>query len=251
MHLHKGYQTHHGRSGNVSHDLIIGRQPGLCLTSNEGREFYCVRPTLEEYILRKLKRRTQIIYPKDLGPVLIQGNIFPGARVLEAGIGSAAATLVLRRFLGPDGLLISYEKREEFARNSQATLEEFQRLYGGLLAEHVVQISDVYEGIDETDLDTVLLDVAEPHKAAPFAADALRINGMLLCWLPTVLQVFSLVRHLQDSALWAKVQTTETLVRPWHVGSKSVRPAQRMVGHTGFLICARRVQPVELNEMAR
>ncbi len=242
--LSAGARSHHGRTGLVSHDTILGRQPGLRIVTDDGRRFLCLRPTLEDYILKVLKRRTQIIYPKDLGSLLIEANIYPGARVLEAGIGSAAATLVLRRWLGPEGRLVSCERREEFALHCRQTLDEFESLYGGILCNHEIKIGDVYDGIDEKDLDAILLDLPEPQNAEEAAAEALRINGVLLCWIPTALQVFELARALQTSPAWGRVQIRETLLRPWHVGVKSARPAHRMVGHTGFLVSGRRVEEI-------
>lgn len=246
LRLQAGLQTHHGRTGKVSHDAIIGRPAGLSFLTDEGNEFVCVRPTLEDFLLKGIKRQTQIIYPKDLGSILIQGDLYPGARVLEAGVGSGATALTLRRFLGPEGELISYEKREEFAESAAAAFKDFEARHGGGCCSHRIEVRDVYDGIAESDLDTVILDVPEPQRAAPHAALAMRANGVLLCWLPTALQVFELVRHLQETPEWSRIRTTESLVRPWHVSSQSLRPAQRMVAHTGFLICARRTHRVGL-----
>lgn len=238
----KMFQTH--RIGLLPHDWLIGRPPGVRVRTDRGVTVTCLRPSLEDAILG-LKRRTQIIYPKDLGLILIRGNLFPGATVLEAGIGSGASAMIFLRFLGPDGHLISYEQREEFARLARANLDEARALYGDAGARHTVRIADVYQGIEERNVDTVLLDVPEPQRAAPHAAEALRPGGTLLCWLPTALQVYALVRHLQADDRWAAVETTESLLRPWDVAENSIRPAHRMVAHTGFLISARRVVPVD------
>ncbi len=247
LHLQAGYKSHHGRTGKIAHDDIIGKPPGLKCVTDQKKEYVCLRLTQEEFILQKLKRHTQIMYPKDMGMILMQGNIFSGARVLEAGLGSASLAIVLRSLLGPDGTLISYERRQEFVEPAESTLALFSRLYGDTLAVHRIEVRDVYEGIEETDLDTVLLDVPEPHQAMEAVASALRINGVLVCWLPTALQVFELVRALQTSDQWARVRTSETLLRPWSVGPRSIRPAQRMVGHTGFLISARRVKKIQIH----
>ncbi len=246
LRLRAGYKTHHGRTGLVHHDWILGRPPGLRLNGPQGEDYICVRPTLEDYVLKVLDRHTQVIYPKDLGSLLTRGNLFSGARALEAGLGSGAAALLFRRFLGSEGELVSYEKREEFADRTSRMLEEFDRLYGHSLATHRIEVRDVYDGIAETDLDAVLLDVPEPHRATFFAAEALRPNGSLLCWLPTVLQVFDLVQHLHAVPVWAEVFVTETLMRPWTVSPQSIRPSQTMVAHTGFLISARRVECVSV-----
>ena len=241
LRLQAGYSSHHGRAGLIAHDRIIGCPPGLSYSTSTGRRFSVVRPSLENYLLKVIKRHTQILYPKDLGNIVVQGNLFSSARVLEAGLGSASAALLLLRLLGEQGELISYERNPEFAELARRTLEEFDRFYGSALARHRIVVGDIYEGIPEKDLDTILLDVAEPQSAQAAAAQALRPNGTLLCWLPTVLQVFVLVRVLQQNPEWAEIQVTETLMRPWRVAPTSVRPAHKMVGHTGFLISARRV----------
>lgn len=244
VHLKAGGTSHHGRTGLVYHDEIIGKAPGLRVFPEQGEPYLCLRPTLSEYILKRLRRRTQIIYPKDLGTLLIEGNIHPGARVLESGIGSASAAITLLRFLSPGGELISYEVREEFAAHSRQTIREFEEWYGRISCRHEIQVRDAYEGIDESNLDAVLLDVPEPERAASSALKALRPNGTLMCWLPTALQVYNLVRHLRSEPRWAQIKTTESLMRPWYVGPLSVRPALTMVGHTGFLTTARRVELV-------
>jgi len=249
LHLQKGYKSHHGRTGRIAHDDIIGKPPGLQCFTDQGSEFTCLRLTLEEFVLQKLKRHTQVIYPKDMGMFVVQGNLFSGARVLEAGLGSASLATFLRSLLGSDGYLVSYERRPEFVELAESTLRLYTRLYGESMARHRIAVRDVYEGIDETDLDTILLDVPEPQRALRAAASALRINGVLVCWLPTALQVFELVRALQDSPEWARVRSSETLLRPWRVGPRSIRPAQRMVGHTGFLISARRVERTEIKNV--
>ena len=249
LHLQAGYKSHHGRTGRIAHDDLIGKPPGLQCVTDQEKQFVCLRLTREDFILQKLKRHTQILYPKDLGMILMQGNIFSSSRVLEAGLGSASAAIVLRSMLGPEGELISYERREEFIEPAKSMLDLYSRLYGPLLARHRIEVRDVYEGIAETDLDTVLLDVPEPARALDAAAAALRINGVLVCWLPTALQVFELVRSLQTSEQWGRVRSSETLLRPWRVGPRSILPAQRMVGHTGFLISARRVEKIEIRNV--
>lgn len=245
LRLDRRQHFHHPRFGRLDHSEIIGKPAGFRLKGPHLSEVTCLRPTLDDYIMSRLKRRTQIIYPKDLGPLLLWGDIFPGARVLESGIGSGSATLVLMRYLC-GGELISYERREEFAQLTLRTLSEFQSLYGKLATRHKVEVRDVYEGIDERDLDAILLDVPEPHQAVQHAAQALRPGGNLLSWLPTTLQVYTLVRALQQAPCWSEILTREVLVRPWDVSEGSIRPAHRMVAHTGFLIRARRVEPLEL-----
>ncbi len=241
LQLKSGRHFHHPRYGRLDHTTIIGNPVGVRIRGTHLNDVICLRPTLEEFIMKRLKRQTQIIYPKDLGPLLLAGDIFPSARVLESGIGSGAAAVVLLRYLGFEGRLVSYERREEFAQVALQTIGEAAATFGGHLATHRVEIRDVYEGIEERELDTILLDVPEPHRAVESAALALRPGGTLICWLPTVLQVYGLVRTLQKSECWAEIRTSETLVRPWDVSEDSIRPTQRMVAHTGFMIRARRV----------
>lgn len=239
--LKHGDVFHHPRTGYLRHDDIIGSPPGSLLLSADSLEVICLRLTLEDFILRKLERRTSIIHPKDLAPLLIRGNLFPGARVLEAGMGSGAATITLLRFLGPEGELVSYERREEFIEVAKENIARFAELYGDPATPHTIELRDVYEGIGATDLDLVLLDVAEPHRAVGSAAGAVRPGGTLLCWLPTVTQVYQLARDLQREPGWADIEIRELMEREWQVRENAMRPQHRMVGHTGFLIRARRV----------
>ena len=236
---------HHPHIGHLPHDSIIGRTPGVRFCTEVGVEVVCLRSPLEKYLLRRLRRPTQVIYPKDLGNLLLRGEIYPGARVLEAGLGSGASAIFLLRFLGPEGQLTSYESREEFAQLAAKSIGEVRDLYGDSGAQHSVVLRDVYEGIDERDLDAILLDLPVPERAVEHAAAALRPGGALMSWLPTTLQVYSLVRMLQEDPNWTLVETSESLLRSWQVSENSIRPAHRMVGHTGFLISARRVDVEE------
>jgi tRNA (adenine57-N1/adenine58-N1)-methyltransferase len=228
--------------GHIEHDAIIGSQPGLLLLSDRGLNAVCLRLTLEDFVLKELKRRTSIIHPKDLATLLVRGDLFPGARVLEAGIGSGATSITLLRYLGPDGHLISYERRKEFLELALENIAKVSELYGDPGTSHQTDVRDIYEkGIEEEELDTILLDLPEPHRATEAALEALRPGGILLCWLPTVTQVYLLVRQLQEDPAWSVVETRETLERSWQVGKNAMRPYHRMVGHTGFWIRARKL----------
>ena len=177
---------HHMRMGHIAHDEIIGSSPGSLLKSEKGMPVVCLRLSFEDYILKRLKRRTSIIHPKDLASLVMRGDLYPGAKVLEAGIGSGSVTTMLLRLLGPGGKLISMERRREFIAPALENVAEARRLFGDSGAEHQVIQGDVYYGIGATDLDLVILDVPEPDLAAPFAWKALRPGGVLLSWLPTV-----------------------------------------------------------------
>jgi len=241
--LRSGDKFHHTRLGHIEHNAIIGSQPGILLLSDRGLQAVCLRLTLEDFILKELKRQTSIIHPKDLATLLVRGDLFPGARVLEAGIGSGATSVTLLRYLGSGGQLISYERREEFLELALKNIQRAHRLYGDPGTKHETRVRDIYDdGIEERDLDTVLLDVPEPHRATDQAFEALRPGGNLLCWLPTVTQVYLLVRQLQEDPGWAVVETRETLERNWQIAKNAMRPYHRMVGHTGFWIRARKLQ---------
>jgi len=240
--LRPGDKFHHIRTGHIPHDRMIGKPPGCRLLSNLGVPVICVRPTLEDYIFRRLKRRTSIIHPKDLAPLLVRGDLFPGARVAEIGIGSGATTIFLLRHIGPDGYLVSYERRPEFIENAVANVREFSRLYGDPGTVHQVIERDVYlEGIDPGDFDLVMVDVPEPFRITDSAWEALRPGGTLLSWLPTVLQVYTLARQLQEDSKWEGVEARELLERSWEIAENAIRPYHRMVAHTGFLVRSRKL----------
>jgi tRNA (adenine57-N1/adenine58-N1)-methyltransferase len=187
-----------------------------------------------------MPRGAQVIYPKDLGPILILADIFPGARVLESGVGSGALTTALLRALGPTGHVTGYEIRDDFAQRAQRNVEAFL----GPDQPLRVEVRDVYEGIDETDLDRILLDLPEPWQVVEHAAKALRPGGILLSYLPTIGQVGKLREALAESP-FGMCESLEVLQRGWHVEGQSIRPDHRMVAHTGFLTHARLLAPLE------
>ena len=221
----------------LAHDAIIGQPPGLALTSPQGATFWAVRPSLAEWILA-MPRFATPIYPKDLGAVLVHGDVHAGQRVLEAGLGSGAAALWLLQAVGPTGAVISYDVRAESLERGRKNVAAW---HGGDPPNHVVRERDVYAGIDEEPLDRVLLDVREPWDAVPHAASALRDGGILVSYSPTVLQVHQTVKAIHATKRFRMVESLELIERPWHVGSISVRPQQQIIGHTGFLTRARKV----------
>jgi tRNA (adenine57-N1/adenine58-N1)-methyltransferase len=220
----------------VSHDAIIGEVDGGLVRSDKGEEIRLFHPTITEFVL-KMPRGAQVIYPKDLGAILIAGDIYPGATVLEAGIGSGALTIALLRAVGSEGRVISYELREEFAEQAMSNIETFLGSHDNL----EVRMASVYEDIGETDIDRAVLDLPEPWRAAGPVGGALRPGGIFVSYLPTIIQVQQLTEVLRADSRWASIQTTETLVRGWKIEGQSVRPEHRMVGHTGFVTFARRV----------
>jgi tRNA (adenine57-N1/adenine58-N1)-methyltransferase len=223
----------HSHAGVVDHSALIGREEGVTVRTSLGARLVALRPTLAEYVL-KMPRGAQVIYPKDLGPILVLADIFPGARVLESGVGSGALTITLLRAVGPTGHVTGYELRGDFADRALRNVEVFL----GADQPLDVHVRDAYAGIDESDLDRVLLDLPEPWRAVKHAEAALVPGGILLAYLPTIGQVVRLREELAQSA-FGMVETLEVLQRHWHVDAQSVRPDHRMVAHTGFLTHAR------------
>jgi tRNA (adenine57-N1/adenine58-N1)-methyltransferase len=224
------FSTH---AGTLPHADLIGRDEGILVRTSHGSRLRAIRPTLADYIL-KMPRGAQVIYPKDIGPILMLADIFPGARLLEAGVGSGALSMALLRAVGPEGSVVGYEIREDFAARAGKNVESFL----GPDQPYRVEIRDVYEGIAEAGLDRIVLDLPEPWRVVKHATVALRPGGILVSYLPTIGQVARLREELDDSP-FGLAESLEVLQRSWHVEGQSVRPDHRMVAHTGFLTAAR------------
>lgn len=228
------------RGGKVAHDALLGQEEGGTVVSTRGERFLVMRPTLAEFVL-EMPRGAQVIYPKDLGAILIAADIFPGARVLEAGTGSGALTMALLRAAGAQGRVTSYDLREEFTRIADRNIRRFL----GAADTLVLRRQDIYAGVlpDDLPVDRIILDVPEPWRVVAHAAHALVPGGIFLSYVPTIPQVTQTTAALRTSGAFAMLETIEVLVRAWNIDGLSVRPAHRMVAHTGFLTAARRVQP--------
>ena len=234
----KDTDTFHTHMGSLPHQQLIGQEQGSWFTTSNGHALLAIKPTLAEYV-QKIPRKTQVIYPKDMGNILMLGDIFPGAMVLEAGLGSGALTAALLRAVGQEGRVISYETREEQVHRAMAMIHALV----GEPHNLIVKVADVYQGIEEGDLDRIVLDVPEPWHAVSAAGKSLAPGGILLSFLPTVLQVHQLAQALAQEPQFQLVETVESLLRPWHVTLRSVRPTHRMVAHTGFITTARKCSP--------
>jgi tRNA (adenine57-N1/adenine58-N1)-methyltransferase len=234
-------ETFHSDRGWIMHDAIIGQPEGSWVRSSMGLRYLAFRPTLAEFVL-EMPRGAQVIYPKDLAMILFWADIYPGCRVLEAGMGSGALTLALLRAVGPEGKVISFEQRDEFARRALANIH--MRL--GEVSNLTVRLRPVEDGLaEEEPVDRVLFDLPEPWKLTPAVARVLRPGGIFMCYVPTIIQSHQISEALHRERHWALVETFETLFRPWNIEGTSVRPFHRMVAHTGFVTVARRVVPEE------
>ncbi len=222
----------------LMHDDLIGQAAGLRVRSSREELFVVVRPNLADLVL-EMPRSATIIYPKDLGTILVWGDLRPGLSVVEAGIGTGALAIAVLRAIGHEGRLVSYEVRPDVPNLARKNI---RLAFDGIdPLNHDVRIQSIYEGIEERDVDRVLLDVPEPWHVVPHAADAMRIGGVFMAYSPTIIQVKETVDALHRSRAFGVIETSETMMRPWHVTRNSIRPELRMVGHTGFLTFARRV----------
>ncbi len=225
----KEFHTH---AGVVRHDDMIGRPEGSEFRTASNARFVALRPTLADHVL-KMPRGAQVIYPKDLGPILMLADIHPGARVFESGLGSGALSTTLLR---AGAVITGYELREDFEARARENVEEF--LGPEALTRYDTHLRNAYEGIEHGSFDRAVLDIPEPWQVVPHLLGTLRRGGILVAYNPSIVQVQQLRRVLDDGP-WAMVETIEVLQRSWHVEGHAVRPDHRMVAHTGFLTHAR------------
>jgi tRNA (adenine57-N1/adenine58-N1)-methyltransferase catalytic subunit len=233
--LRKGGRSD-ARGRFAAHDALVDLEVGRAVEVG-GAKQVALRPTLAEFAL-SMPRCGTPTYPKDLGALLVQGDIFPGAVALECGTGSGALTLGLLRAVGPTGRVISYETRGDFSEKAR---ENVRAWHGGDPPNLTLRVADIYFAIQEEDrpLDRIVLDLAEPWRVVPHAVKALRPGGLLAAFVPTIPQVQQLVEALCEAGFVA-LEALEANHRRWHVAGRSARPEQRPVGHTGFLVFARR-----------
>jgi len=232
-------ESWHSHGGAVPHDLILGSPEGTRVNSTGGMAFTCFRPRLADFVL-KMPRGAQVVYPKDLGAILMWADVDPGARVLEAGTGSGSLTLALCRAVGSEGRVVSYELRPEFHAKAAQNVEAF---FGKLPEWLELREGDV-RAVAETgeSYDRVIFDLPEPWGLLEEVGRVLEPGGIVCAYLPTTVQVQTLVLALEARG-FGLVETFETLHRSWHVTERSVRPDHRMVGHTGFITVARVTSP--------
>lgn len=222
--------------GELMADSLVGIEEGSRVKFSGGETFLVLRPTYAD-LVPHLPRTAQVIYPKDTGPLIVWGDVFPGATVIEGGVGAGALTIALLRAIGPHGRLVSYEIRDDFADLAQRNVATFF----GAAPNWTLKRRDLYEGFDETAADRMFLDLPEPGRALQVAARALRPGGVLVGYVPTALQLKDTVDALQAHAEFGQIESFETLLRHWQVKGLSVRPLNRMVAHSAFIIIARRL----------
>jgi tRNA (adenine57-N1/adenine58-N1)-methyltransferase len=233
--------------GSIDHDSLIGRPEGVVATSSGGAEYLVLRPLLHEYVV-SMPRGAAVIYPKDAGQILTMADIFPGARVVEAGVGSGALTAHLLRAVGPAGKVWSYERREDFAETARRNVEQ---LYGPGHPAWELVLGDLAETLSQSDVDRIVLDMLAPWECIDVAADALTPGGILCAYVATTTQLSKVVETLRAHGGFTEPTAWESLVRQWHVEGLAVRPDHKMVGHTAFLVTARRMAPGEKPPMKR
>ena len=222
----------HTHAGFVPHADIVGRPEGSVVKSTKGATYIALRPTLEDFVL-EMPRGAQVIYPKDLAPICMLADIGPGMKVLESGIGSGALSMTMLRW-GAE--IIGYEIREDFLNRARANVRSF--LGEEVLERYHLHLRDCYEGIDERDLDRVVLDLPEPWRVVPHAMQSLRAGGILVAYTPSITQAAQ-TREAMATRAWSGTRTLEVLHRGWHIEGAAVRPDHRMVAHTGFLTVGR------------
>ncbi|HVE75663.1 MAG TPA: tRNA (adenine-N1)-methyltransferase [Actinomycetota bacterium] len=228
----------HFHRGIVLHDDLIGQSDGSQVLSTEGEKVTAFVPRYPDFVL-KMPRGAQVIYPKDSGAIITYADIYPGAKVFEAGIGSGALTIALLRAIGSKGSVVAYEQREDFAANALSNVESFM---GGPQSNLVIQMKDAYGPIEDGPFDRAVLDLSEPWRVIPALDSEVRAGGIVASYLPTIVQSQTLTEELRARG-WTSIVTMEVLIRTWHIEERSVRPDHRMVGHTGFLTFARKVGP--------
>jgi tRNA (adenine57-N1/adenine58-N1)-methyltransferase catalytic subunit len=231
-------KTFHTHRGAVAHDDLIGRPEGIVVTASpSGTPYLALRPLLADFVL-SMPRGAAVVYPKDAAQVVAMGDVFPGARVLEAGAGSGALTCSLLRAVGESGRVTSYERRDDFAEVARRNVERF---FGGPHPAWELRSGDVAKHPADEPVDRVVLDILAPWEVLDAAVAALVPGGVLVGYVATTTQLSRLVEGLREHGRFTEPAAWETLVRPWHVVGLAVRPEHRMVGHTAFLVSARRL----------
>ncbi|MBB5789200.1 tRNA (adenine-N1)-methyltransferase [Jiangella mangrovi] len=236
--LQEGKEFHTHR-GSFTHDQLIGQPEGSVVVSTGSTAYLALRPLLSDYVL-SMPRGAAVVYPKDAGQIVAMADIFGGARVVEAGVGSGALTMSLLRAVGEHGTVHSYERRADFAK---IAAENVERFFGGAHPAWRLTVGDLVTELDDTEADRVVLDMLAPWECVDAAGRVLVPGGVLCCYVATTTQLSRTVETIRESTLFTEPVSWESMVRTWHVEGLAVRPDHRMIGHTGFLVTARRMAP--------
>jgi len=233
----------HTHRGMIAHDDLVGLPDGSVVASTTGDEYLALRPLLSDFVM-SMPRGAAIVYPKDAAQIVAFADIFPGATVVEAGVGSGALSLWLLRAIGPEGRLASFERRQEFADVAQGNVTSF---FGAEPQNWTVTVGDLVDElaavVPDGTADRVVLDMLAPWECVDETAAALTPGGLVICYVATATQLSRVAEALRASGQFTEPDASETLVRGWHVEGLAVRPDHRMIGHTGFLVTARRLAP--------
>ena len=229
----------HTHKGWIVHDELIGLPEGSVVSTTAGLKFTAFKPLLADYVLT-MPRGATIVYPKDAAMIVGLADIYPGALVLEAGVGSGALTISLLRAVGPTGKVNSIERRADFAENADANVTNY---FGGKPSNWSLSVGDLQDQNFESEYDRVVLDMLAPWECVDLAARALRPGGVFLAYVATTTKLSVTAEALKDDGRFTEPESSETIVRGWHHEGLAVRPQQRMIGHTGFLIQSRRMAP--------
>jgi tRNA (adenine57-N1/adenine58-N1)-methyltransferase catalytic subunit len=232
----KEFHTHRGQ---IKHDDLIGQPEGVVVTSAAGTTYLALRPLLSDYVL-SMPRGATVVYPKDAAQIVQMADVFPGARVLEAGAGSGALSCSLLRAVGSSGYVSSYEQRPDFA---EVAGKNVARFFGETPPTWRLTVGELTESCDDEDIDRVILDMLAPWDVLDVIAKAMVPGGVLCTYVATTTQLSRVVETMREHGAFTEPQPFETLVRGWHVDGLAVRPDHRMVGHTGFLVTTRRLAP--------
>jgi tRNA (adenine57-N1/adenine58-N1)-methyltransferase len=229
----------HTHKGWITHDDLVGMPEGSVVSTTAGLKFTAFKPLLADYVLT-MPRGATIVYPKDAAMILGLADIYPGARVLEAGVGSGALTISLLRAVGDAGTVHSVERRADFAENATSNIANY---FGSQPANWKLTVGDLQEQVVSDDYDRVILDMLAPWECVDLAANALRPGGVFMAYVATTTQLSVTAEAIKADGRFTEPESSETIVRGWHHEGLAVRPQQRMIGHTGFLIQSRRMAP--------
>ena len=234
----------HTHQGIIDHDQLIGQPLGRQTTSTTGHVYTVIEPSLAE-LMKEVNRKTAIVYPKEAGRIIFKLNIYPGRRVIEAGTGSGALTMVLARFTAPTGRVYSYEAQPDLLENAKLNIEK-----AGLIEAVEFKLQNISNGFAETNVDSLFLDIKEPWKYIPQAKAALKPSGFFGAILPTTNQVSELLIALKSNS-FGGVEVEENFLRTYKTNPGRLRPKDVMVGHTGYLVFARNIEAQMIPERSR